>query len=129
MDWFLYDNGLRHERVKKSLWTTASVSNDINFSLIFSGKLFLKYSLVNLRAGIYFIKVNHGTIRTIYEILLKLTIHFIGVILVSLPLTLTLNKQLLTGILQFWNISYFKKYAMTWFSTLRAFESALNMQL
>ena len=42
MDWFLYDNGLRHERVKKSLWTTASVSNDKNFSLIFSGKLYFE---------------------------------------------------------------------------------------
>ena len=32
MDWFLYDNGVRLEKVKVHLWTIASISEDLTSS-------------------------------------------------------------------------------------------------
>ena len=34
MDWFLYDNGLRHERVKETLLTSNPISKDVTISWV-----------------------------------------------------------------------------------------------
>ena len=39
MDWFLYDNGLRHEKVNCAMWYLATTYQKINSSIVSKGAL------------------------------------------------------------------------------------------
>ena len=94
MDWFIYDNGPRHERVKqvyyrrilkdcKQQGTKRWDSNKMGCTQLFNWffkDLFvgeMSFSLSQERvspAGIYLFKVNNGKVRTMCEISSKLTL-------------------------------------------------------